>query len=72
MKKRRRDDPKEDTRKHVSLMLPPEWARRLETIRGWLRTDPNFIGPHCGNQTAVLYAIDRCIKNPPAHVGGEK
>ncbi len=61
----RKDKP---SRTHLSLALPPAEVAALKTIMGWMLQDPAQTDARPCFQTAVRYALQHTLANPPAHV----
>lgn len=75
-KKRREHEPDaEPDTEHPSsplhLRMDREFVADLDTIIGWMRTDPAIRRLHTnkiGRAKAIRYAVGRLIDNPPPHI----
>ena len=58
--------------KPLHLRLSPAEVAELDTIVGWMKSDPQLgrLKLRIGREKAVRYAIGRCLAHPPEHAKG--
>lgn len=59
-------------RKHVQLQLGPEHVQGLRLIMAMMLEDPAQGQTRIGLQSAVIYAIEHTVRNPPRLTGGKR
>lgn len=71
MSRNKREDDEADD-KTVYLRMDEALSAELDTIIGWMKTDPavqRLRINKIGRAKALRYAVGRLIEHPPAHVG---